>query len=154
MLGRRPGLSTCNRWVQARFSSFASQYHASVKTRPCAIGSPESRDIAYPDEHSGKLLSAFDDSKLCGLLDCINGVGTAVSKTDDLGLGRLGLQQERREIGSVEWMPNLADNSAPVGLDCRCRVAFRGLPKSVIHSYEEPGIAARLHHGFASAMRV
>src|ERR1700761_6815300 len=115
---------------------------------------PESRDIAYPDEHSGKLLPASDDSKLCGLFDCIDGVGTTVSKTDDLGLGRLGLQQERREVGSIEWMSNLADNSTPVGLDCRCRVAFRRLPKRVINSYEEPGIAARLHHGFASAMRV
>src|SRR6266446_132206 len=39
-VGNFPGRSTCQRLVHARFASFMSQYHASVRTSPCAVGKP------------------------------------------------------------------------------------------------------------------
>src|ERR1700732_56128 len=40
MVGHLPETSFCHRFVHARLPSFASQYHVSVKVRPCAVGRP------------------------------------------------------------------------------------------------------------------
>src|SRR5437868_10730981 len=40
MVGNLPFRSSCQRLVQARLVSLASQYHVSVRVRPCAVGSP------------------------------------------------------------------------------------------------------------------
>src|SRR5687768_5061703 len=40
MVGNLPGRSPCQRLVQARLLSLASQYQVSVRVRPCAVGSP------------------------------------------------------------------------------------------------------------------
>src|SRR5882762_11988778 len=40
MVGNLPGRSCCQRLVQARLVSLASQYHVSVSVRPCAACSP------------------------------------------------------------------------------------------------------------------
>src|SRR5438034_1932464 len=40
MVGNLPARSCCQRLVQARLASFASQYHVSVNVRPCAVGRP------------------------------------------------------------------------------------------------------------------
>src|SRR5215831_13474447 len=40
MVGNLFGRSCCQRLVQARLVSFASQYQVSVSVRPCAVGSP------------------------------------------------------------------------------------------------------------------
>src|ERR1700730_1935692 len=40
LVGNLPGRSCCQRLVQARFTSLASQYQVSVKVRPCAVCRP------------------------------------------------------------------------------------------------------------------
>src|SRR3954471_8464675 len=40
MVGNLPGRSACQRLVQARLVSFASQYQVSVSDRPCAVCNP------------------------------------------------------------------------------------------------------------------
>src|SRR5688572_23178378 len=43
MVGNLPAAaapSECQRLVQARLASLASQYHVSVRARPCAVGKP------------------------------------------------------------------------------------------------------------------
>src|SRR5437763_17062956 len=40
MVGNLPDRSTCQRLVQARLTSLASQYQVSVRGRPCAVASP------------------------------------------------------------------------------------------------------------------
>src|SRR5215470_15654524 len=40
MVGNLPGRSCCQRLVQARLASFASQYQVSVSDRPFAVASP------------------------------------------------------------------------------------------------------------------
>src|ERR1043166_1462081 len=40
MVGNLPGRSTCQRLVQARLTSLASQYQVSVRVRPCAVARP------------------------------------------------------------------------------------------------------------------
>src|SRR5581483_11300587 len=40
MVGNLPGRYCCQRLVQARLVSLASQYQVSVRVSPCAVGSP------------------------------------------------------------------------------------------------------------------
>src|SRR6478752_1229843 len=40
MVGNLPFRSSCQRLVQARLVSLASQYQVSVRVRPCAVGRP------------------------------------------------------------------------------------------------------------------
>src|ERR1051326_7807956 len=40
MVGNLPGRSACQRFVQARLASLASQYQVSVRVRPCAVCRP------------------------------------------------------------------------------------------------------------------
>ena len=46
-----------------------------------------------------ELLAAGDDAEFGGLLDRVGGVAAGIGEADDLGLGRLRLQQEGREVG-------------------------------------------------------
>jgi len=43
-----------------------------------------------------ELLAMLDESELGALLDRIGGIAAGIREADDLRLGRLGLQQERR----------------------------------------------------------
>jgi hypothetical protein len=114
----------------------------------------ERSNIRYHHEHCGEVLSALDDPKLGGLFDRVNGIGTTVSKTDHLGLRRLGLQQERREVGGTERVSNSTNDLAAIGLDCCRRIAFCRTSKGIIHSHKKPSIPAGLHRGFAGAISV
>ena len=54
--------------------------------------------VGEEDEQAGEVLPALDDAELRRLLDGVGGVAARVGEADDLGLGGLRLQQERREV--------------------------------------------------------
>ena len=61
-----------------------------------ALGSLEAQAVDVIDENrqGNQFLPAIRQAEFPGLLDCIHEVGAPHCQADDLGLGRLGLQQE------------------------------------------------------------
>ena len=64
----------------------------------------------------GELLAARDDAEFRRLLDRVGGVAAGIGQADDLGLRRLRLQQERREVRRVQRMLDAADHLAAAAL--------------------------------------
>ena len=79
-------------------------------------------------------------------------LAAGIGKADDLGLGRLRLQQEGREVRGVERMLDPADDLAAIGIDHRRRVALQRGAEGIIGGEEEPGVAARLHQRLPRGM--
>src|ERR1041384_6230396 len=49
-------------------------------------------------------------AQISTLLNRIDGIAAGIGKPDDLGFRRLCLQQERREVGGVDRVANLAEH--------------------------------------------
>jgi hypothetical protein len=66
-----------------------------------ALGELQAEAVDVGDEHhdAGEVLAAGHDAEFRYLLD---GVGAAIGEACDPGLRRLGLRQERGEIGRIE----------------------------------------------------
>ena len=109
-------------------------------------------DVGGEHQQAGETLAALDDAELGRLLDRVDGVAAGIGEPDDLGLGRLRLQQERREVVGVERMANLAEHLAAVLFHHRRGVALERMAEGVIGGQEEPGVAAGLHHRLAGAV--
>ena len=79
-----------------------------------ALGEIEPKAVDIRNEHddAGKVLPACDDTEFGACLIGVDGVRAAIGKTDDLGLGGLRLQQERREIRRVQRSPRAAEHLA------------------------------------------
>ena len=92
------------------------------------------------------------DAELGRLLDRVDGVAAGIGKADDLGLRRLRLQQERREVGGRERMAHLAQHLAAVLDHDRRGVALERETEGVVGGEEEPGVAAGLHDRLAGAV--
>ena len=154
MVGNLPAAprSACQRLVQARLASFMSQYQVSVRVRPCAVCKPSALTSLANTSKPGELLPALDDAEFGALLDRVDGVAAGIGQADDLGLGRLRLQQERREVVGVERMANLAEHLAAVLLDRRHGVALERVTEGIVGGEEEPGVAAGLHQRLAGAV--
>jgi hypothetical protein len=54
--------------------------------------------VGHEHQQAGQLLAALGDAELGRLLDRVDGVAAGVGQADDLGLRRLRLQQEGREV--------------------------------------------------------
>src|SRR5690348_16618748 len=96
---------------------------------------------------SSEALTAFYDAKFRRLLDRIDGIAARVRKTNDFGLRRLRLQQERCEVAGIDRVADLAKNFATVRLNDRHRIAFKRVTESVVRGQKEPGIASSFNHG-------
>jgi hypothetical protein len=75
---------------------------------------PERVHVGDEGEQRGEALAAAHDAEFGRLLDRVDCVGTGIGEPDDLGLRRLRLQQERREIGGRERMADMAQFLAAV----------------------------------------
>ncbi len=113
---------------------------------------PHRSHVAREHQQSGEALPALHDAELRRLLDRVDGVAARIGEPDHLGLGRLRLQQEGREVLRVEGMADLADHLAAIGLDHRRSVALERVAEGVVGGEEEPGIAAGLHDRLAGAV--
>jgi hypothetical protein len=71
--------------------------------------------------------------------------GAAVSEADDLRLRALRLQQEGREIGGIERMPNRTENLATVRRDDVGRLALHRCSKGVVGGEKIPVFSTALH---------
>ena len=117
--------------------------------QPLRRGQAEPVHVGEEDEQARHVLPALDDAELRRLLDRIGRVAARVGEPDDLGLRRLGLQEERREVRGIERMPHLAEHLAAVLQHHRLGVALERMAEGVVRGEEEPAIAARLHDGIA-----
>src|SRR5207248_4933366 len=103
-------------------------------------------------EQSREILTPMGDAKLGCLLDRVDGVASGIGEADNLCLGRLRLQQERREVGAGKWVADAAYDLAPIFLHHGGGVALQRMTESVIGGEKEPAIAARLHDRFSRAV--
>ena len=123
-----------------------------MKFRPCAV----SRPIALTSVMNSRSAASFcppltmPNSAAC--LIAVRGVAAGIGQTDDLGLRRLRLQQERREIRGVQRMLDAADDLAAIGRDHGRGVALERGAEGVVRGEEEPAIAAGLHQRLPGAM--
>ena len=108
--------------------------------------------IGEKDEEACKVLPARDNAEFAGLLDRVRRVGTGICQPDDLSLRSLRLQQERREIGGVQWMAHLAEHLPAVRQHDGLGVAFERVPERVVRRDEKPAVAASLHDRLAGAV--
>jgi len=76
------------------------------------------------------LLAPFEDAEFAAELDGIDVVGRAAGDADDLRLRGLRLQNERREIGRRERMPDRTDHLAAVLHDHLRGVTLERVPKA------------------------
>ena len=117
--------------------------------QPLGLVEPEGVHVGEEHEEAGEVLAALDDAELRPLLDGVGGVAARVGQPDDLGLGGLRLQQERREVLGVEGMAHLAQHLAAALEHHGLGVALERVPEGVVRGEEEPRVAARLHDGAA-----
>ena len=129
-----------------------SQYQASVMIRPCAVFRPSACTSVMKTSRPARFWPPCDDAELGRLLDGVGRVGAGVGEADDLGLGLLGLQQERGEVLRREGMAHLAHHLAAVLLDHGRGVGLQRVAEGVVGGQEEPGIAARLDDRLAGAV--
>jgi hypothetical protein len=87
-------------------------------------------DVGQEDQQAGKLLSALDDAEFGRLLDRIGRVAAGVGQADDLGLRRLRLQQERREVLVVDRRLDATDYLAAILQDGCGGVALSAWPNA------------------------
>src|SRR5579883_1715969 len=113
----------------------------------------ERLNVGGEHQQACQLLAALDDTELARLLDRVDRVLAGVGETDDLGLRRLGLQQERGEVLRREGRPDGAQYLAAGRLHDLGDVALEGMAEGVVGGDEEPAVAARLHHRLAGDVR-
>src|SRR5208282_6667197 len=109
-------------------------------------------DIAQKYEESCQLLAAGHNAEFGGLLDRIDGVAAGIGKPDDLRLGGLSLQQERREILGVERSVDRAKHLAARRLDGIAGIALQSMAEGVVGGDEKPGVSALFDQGAAGAV--
>src|SRR3546814_16858382 len=73
-------------------------------------------------------------------------------RADDLGLRRLGLQQEGGKVLVREGMADGAEDLAALFLDDLGNVALQRVAEGLIGGEDEPGVAALPHDGLAGAV--
>ena len=99
-----------------------------------ALRGLQAQRVDVGDEHqqAGEVLAALDDAELGRLLDRVDGVAAGVGQADDLGLGRLRLQQEGREVRGpgTDGAPCRAPCRRPSAPRPRCRAPARGRRRS------------------------
>ena len=83
-----------------------------------------------------------DDAELAACFDRVDGVAAGVGQADDLGLGRLGLQQEGREVAGAQRHLDAAQHLAAGRLDHVAGVALQRMAEGVVGGQEEPAVAA------------
>ena len=104
---------------------------------------PEAVHVVDEYQHAGHFHGFGDAEFLCGFHG-IDGVASSIRERQDLRLGRLCLQQERRKVRGIQWMAYSACYRAAVGLDDAGCIAFEGVTKSVVSRQEKPAFVARL----------
>src|SRR5208282_4770514 len=109
-------------------------------------------DIAQKYKESCQLLAASHNAEFGGLLDRIDGVAAGIGKPDDLGLGGLGLEQERREILGVERSVDRTQHLAACRLDGIARITLQSMAEGVIGGDEKPRVTALFHQSAAGAV--
>ncbi len=122
------------------------------QVHPLRRGEAEAVYIREKDEQTSQALFR-SDSEFIGLLDGVDRVGAGVGEPDDLGAGRLRLQQVGREVGGGERRFDAAhDLAAGLGDDFG-RIRFERLAEHIIRGNEVPGLAALLHDRPSGACR-
>ena len=81
-----------------------------------------------------------------GLLHRVDGIAAGIGEADHLGLGVLGLQQQRGEVRGAERMLARAQHLAAVLLDVVGGLGLDALAEREIHRDEIPVLAAARHH--------
>src|SRR5262249_48223198 len=109
-------------------------------------------DVGDEDEQAGEPLAALDNAELRRLLDRIDRIAAGVRQANDLGIRRLGLQQERGKVLSGEGMANLAEYLAAALDHDGLSVALERVPEGVIRRDEEPGVASLFDDRIACAV--
>ena len=113
-----------------------------------AFGVLESQAVDVGDEQQqARHLHRLVNAEFLGGLDGIDGVATRIGQTENLCLGVLRLQQERREVRCVERVTHRACNRSALGLDGGGGVGFECLAKGIVGRQEEPALAASINDG-------
>src|SRR3546814_13091934 len=94
-------------------------------------------DIRDEDQESGEALPGLRDAELGGLLDGVDRVAAGVGETDHLRAGALRLEEEGREVGIVERMPDRAEDLAAGRLDRGGRFSLQGMPTRLVCGEEK-----------------
>src|SRR4029077_18933161 len=97
-------------------------------------------NVGRENQKAGEFLPAFYDSEFGALLDRVDGVTAGIGEANDLGLGSLRLQQERREVVGVDRMTDLAQHLAAVLEHDGLGIALQRMTESIVGGEEEPGI--------------
>ena len=105
---------------------------------------PHRVDVGDEDREPDQFLFPARQAELSGLLDRVDGVGSAVGQRHDIGAGGLRAQDEGREVGGVERMEHAAHNAAAVARtragDRRpCRARKRSRRRECTNSYRPAG---------------
>jgi hypothetical protein len=108
-------------------------------------------DVAQEDQQAGGL-HGLVDAEFLGRLDRVDGVAARVGQAQDLRLGVLRLQQERREVRCVQRMAHRAHHGAALLLHDLGGVGFERMAEGVVGRQEEPALAAAVDHGRAGAL--
>src|SRR4029077_918020 len=113
--------------------------------KPLCYLQTQRMNVGNEQKEPGEFLAARNNTKLGCLLDRIGGVAASIGHADNLGLGRLRLQQERGKIGGVERMLDAAnDFAARLYHDSSC-IALQRRPESIVGGQKKPGVTTGLH---------
>ena len=82
------------------------------------------------------------DAEFTGRFHGVGEVAARIGQRQNLRLGRLGLQQEGREVGGIERVAHRAHDGAAVGFHDCSSVVFKGVAESIVSGQEEPGFVA------------
>ena len=121
---------------------------------PCATFRPEAVHVGNEHHDRREVLAAGDDAEFAALLDHVDRIAAGIGEPDDLGLGGLRLQQERREVGGIQRMPGAAQHLAAGGPHDVGGIALDRMAKDIVGGDEEPAVAAILDDGAADRVRV
>ena len=75
-----------------------SQYQVSVRTRPCAVFSPNASTSLMKTKRPAKFWPPAGDAEFGRLLDRVDRIAAGIGEPDDLGFRGLRLQQEGGEV--------------------------------------------------------
>ncbi len=92
-------------------------------------------------------------AEFIGGLDGVAGVAGRICQSQHRGARGLRLQDEGREVGRVQRMPDTSLCGAAIGLHHRRRIAFESVPEGMVHGQEIPILVALFHHCARRAAR-
>ncbi len=115
---------------------------------------PQRLDVRDHGRQTDQDLAALLQLELRRLLEGIGGVGAAVRERDHVGVRRLRLQQERREIRAVDGMAHRAHDLAAIREHDLAGLVAQVIAERVIGSEEIPGAEPGLHQGGADGVRL